>query len=47
LSKGAEQLVGQLILVGFEETDPAPFTTTVSVGRLKFAVMLEFAVNVN
>jgi hypothetical protein len=45
LSKTAVQLVAQLVMaVGLEETDPAPTTVTVSVGRLKLAVMLESAV---
>jgi hypothetical protein len=41
LSKGTEQFVVHALMpAGFEETDPVPLTTTVRVGRLKFAVTL-------
>jgi hypothetical protein len=47
LLKAAEQFVVQLLMpAGLEFTVPVPDTTTVSVGRLKLAVMLELVVNV-
>ena len=47
LLKDAEQLVVHVLMpAGFEFTVPVPVMVTVSVGRLKFAVMLELAVRV-
>ena len=47
LSKGAEQFVVQVLMpAGFEETDPVPFTTTVSLGWLKLAVTIVLSVKV-
>jgi hypothetical protein len=46
LLKTAEQFVVQLLMpVGFDEADPVPDTCTVSVGRLKLAVMVVLAVS--
>ena len=47
MSKSAVQLVVQALMpVGLDETEPVPLTWTVSVGRLKLAVMVVLAVNV-